>query len=76
VRDRPGRQPPRPTQHQIGRTGAGGSRKEGYSGGASPSMDVSNTAGAGGASSYRGHGSVNEERSRYLHPDDGYDIPR
>jgi hypothetical protein len=74
--DRPGRTPPRP--RDVGAVGADGARRhstEGYSA-ASPSMDVSNTAGAGGASSQRGHGSVNEDRSRYLHPDPDGQIPR
>jgi hypothetical protein len=66
--------PPRP--RQVPKPAFEDLPTEGYAGGASPSMDVSNTAGTGGASSYRGHGTVNPERSRYWHPDPDNEIPR
>lgn len=51
--------------------------REGYASGASPSFDVSNRAGIGGASSLRGFGS-NLRGHRYLQPDGEVDerLPR
>jgi hypothetical protein len=69
--DHRGRRPPPPQQLPL--AGGGRSPAEGYSA-ASPSLDVSNTAGAGGASSARGHGTT--DNSRYWHPDPDGQTPR
>jgi hypothetical protein len=70
---RPGRRPPSP--QQVPFTSSWTPSPEGYSFGASPSLDLSNTAGVNGASSYHGHGS-NTSASRYLHPDEDGQVPR
>jgi hypothetical protein len=49
--------------------------QEGFPGGASPSMDVSNIAGAGGASSRRGYGTYGQS-SRYWQPESDNEVPR
>lgn len=48
---------------------------EGYAGGASPSMDVSSIAGAGGASSRQGYGS-RPGQGRYQQPESDEGVPR
>lgn len=63
----PGREPPQPLM--IPAPGRIGQFAEGYAGGASPSMDVSNIAGSGGASSRRGYG-TNATGGRYWQPED------
>jgi hypothetical protein len=71
--DHRGRRPPPPRQAGgLGRP-SGGAPQEGYSA-ASPSLDVSNTAGGGGASSARGYGTTGA--SRYWHPDADGETPR
>jgi hypothetical protein len=70
----PDRRPPRPTF--IPRHDFDPLPPEGYAGGASPSMDVSNTAGTGGASSRRGYGRTNTGASMYWYPDPDDQIPR
>jgi hypothetical protein len=55
-----GSQPPLP--QQVPWTDITPPPAEGYAGGASPSMDVSNTAGTGGASSVRGYGTLLRRR--------------
>lgn len=68
-----GRTPPRP--HQKEWNAVWQEPGEGFAGGASPSMDVSNVAGAGGASSRRGYGTDPTNR-RYWHPETDADLPR
>jgi hypothetical protein len=57
-----------PPVQRIPWAGSAPTTGEGFSGGASPSMDVSNIAATGGASSRLGYGS-HSKNTRYLHPD-------
>jgi len=70
-----GRQPPRPQKVAWSHTWT--PSEEGFSTGASPSQNVSNIAGAGGASSRRGFGSHGRGMGpRYLNPEGDSGPPR